>query len=197
MKQRLQAQIPVMERLGRLKQFLTPTLAELVVSTEGAALLQRQQRTVTVVCCTLQGFDAFVATATLAQVLAALTAYDTAVGPAIRQGEGLVEQQTDGSLRVVFNAPLSCADHAGQAVHMAMALRDQLAPVYTHWRAQQYALELGLGIAQGEATLGLRCGAGRLDYAVLGPVMGVATALSEAAADGQILLCPAGGSPSP
>ena len=104
LEQRLQAQIPVMERLGRLKQFLTPTLAELVVSTEGAACATPATHGRPVVCCTLKGFDAFVATATLAQVLAALTAYDPAVGPAIRQGEGLVEQQTDGSLRVVFNA---------------------------------------------------------------------------------------------
>ena len=191
LEQQLQVQITTLERLGRLKQFLAPALAELVVSAQGAALLQRQQRSVTVVCCTLQGFAAFVAATTPAQMLAVLHEYDAVVGPAIGQGEGTVEQQTDGRLRVVFNAPLSCADPAGQAVHMALALRDQLAPVCAHWRTQQYALALGLGIAQGEATLGLRHGAGRLDYAVLGPVTGVATVLSDAAADGQILLCSA------
>jgi len=161
-----------------------------VVSPEGAVLFQHQQRVVTVLCCTLQGFAAFVATATPMQVVAVLEAYEAVVGAVLEQGEGTVTQQTDGRVQVVFNAPLACADPAGQVVHMAMALRDQLAPVCADWQAQPYALACGLGIAQGEASVGLWRGVGGLNYAVLGPVTAVAMALSDAAADGQILLTP-------
>jgi class 3 adenylate cyclase len=131
------------------------------------------------------------ATAPPAQVLAFLQAYDAVVGPTIAQWEGTVEQVTEARVRVVFNAPLPCEDPATRAVHMALALREALAPVCAHWRTEQYAFTLGIGIAQGDATVGVWRRVGRLDYAVLGPVTAVATALSDAAADGQILLTPA------
>lgn len=191
LEQRLQRQITELERLGRLKPFLAPPLAEVVLSAGGASFLQRQQRSVTVVCCVLQGIATFVATAMPAQVLAVLQAYDAVVGPAIAQWEGTVEQVTEAHVRVVFNAPLPCTDPAGRAVQMALALREALAPMRAYWQAQHYAVALGIGIAQGDAILGVWRGAGRLDYAVLGPVTAVATALGDAAADGQILLTPA------
>jgi len=100
----------------------------------------------------------------------------------------LLEQFASARLRVVFNAPLSCPDAALRAVRMAVAMREHLAPVRDRWRAQQSAVDLGIGIAQGEATLGLLSCAGRVDYATLGPVTALAGRLCDAAQPGQILL---------
>jgi class 3 adenylate cyclase len=71
---------------------------------------------------------------------------------------------------------------------MALAMREHLAPVRDRWRAQLVALEVGIGIAQGEATLALLSCAGRVDYTILGPVLDQAEGLCDAAPPGQILL---------
>ena len=186
--QGVQAQVMEIERLGRLKRFVAPQLADVVVAVGGAPLLQRQQREVTVVCCALQGFPACAATAPPERAVAVLGDYHTVLGQQIVQWEGTVEQFAGARVRVVFNAPLPCCDPAVRAVRMAVAMRDQLAPVRDRWRAQQYALDLGIGIAQGEATLGLLSCAGRVDYATLGPVTDLARGLCDAAQPGQMLL---------
>ena len=184
---RVQAQVTELERLGRLKQFVAPQLAEVVVTVGGEPLLQRQRRAVTVVCCALQGFPAWAATVTPAQAVAVLGDYHAVLGQQIVQWEGTLAQFAGARLRVVFNAPLACPDPAVRAVRMAVAMRDHLAPVRARWRAQQYAMDLSIGMAQGEATLGLvRC-AGRVDYATLGPVTALAEGLCDAAQPGQML----------
>src|SRR5882724_459817 len=175
-------------RLGRLKPFVSPPLAELVVTVGGESLLPRQQREVTVVCCALQGFAALAATAAPTQVVEVLRDYHQVLGPPIVQEEGTLESFAGPRLRVVFNAPLSCRDPAVRAVRMALAMREHLAPVRDRWRAQLVALEVGIGIAQGEATLALLSCAGRVDYTILGPVMDQAEGLCDAAPPGQILL---------
>lgn len=188
LEQRVQAQVTELERLGRLKRFVAPQLAEVVVAVGGESLLQRQRRDVTVVCCALQGFPAFTATAAPERAVAVLGDYHTVLGQQIVQWEGTLEQCAGARLRVVFNAPLPCRDPAVRAVRMAMAMRDHLAPVRDRWRTQQYALDLGIGIAQGEATVGLFSCAGRVDYATLGPVTDLAGELCDAAQPGQMLL---------
>jgi adenylate cyclase len=188
LEQRVQAQMAELARLGRLKPFVSPPLAELVVTVGGESLLPRQPREVTVVCCALQGFAALAATAAPAQVVEVLRDYHQALGPPIVQAEGTLESFAGPRLRVVFNAPLSCRDPAIRAVRMALAMRAHLAPVRDRWRARQEALDVGIGVAQGEATLVLLSCAGRVDYAALGPVMDQAEGLCDAAPPGQILL---------
>ena len=174
LEQQVQAQMAELARLGRLKRFVSPPLAEVVVAAGGESLLPRQRREVTVVCCPVQGFPAFAATAAPERVVEVLQDYHRALGSPIVQWEGTVESCAGARVRVVFNAPLPCRDPAVRAVRMALAMRDHLAPVVDRWHAQQAALDVGLGIAQGEATLGLLSCAGRVDYAVLGPVMDLA-----------------------
>ena len=193
LEQRVRAQMAELERLGRLKWFVSPSLAEVIVAVGGEHLLQRQRREVTVVCCVVQGFPAFAATAAPERVVDVLRDYHQVLSPQIVQWEGTLESFAGARVRVVFNAPLPCRDPAVQAVRMAVAVRDHLAPVRDRWQAQQAALDLGIGVAHGEATLGLLSCAGRADYAALGPVMDLAEGLCDAAPPGQILLTAAMG----
>jgi adenylate cyclase len=167
---------------------VAPQLAEVVVAVGGEPLLQRQRREVTVVCCALQGFPALAATVPPEQAVAVLGDYHTVLGQQIVQWEGTLEQFAGARLRVVFNAPLACPDPAVRAVRMAVAMRDHLAPVRARWRTQPSAVDLSIGIAQGEATLGLVSCAGRVDYTTLGPVTALAERLCEASQPGQMLL---------
>ena len=83
---------------------------------------------------------------------------------------------------------------AGQAVRMALAMREHLAPLRERWRAQAVAVGCGHRAwprARRPSAL-LSC-AGRVDYAMLGPVMELAEGLCDAAPPGQILLTAAVG----
>jgi adenylate cyclase len=193
LEQLVQAQMAELARLGRLKPFMSPPLADLVVTMGSESLLPQQPREVTVVCCALQGFQAFAATATPAQGIEVLREYHQALGPPIVQAEGTLESFAGQRLWVVFNAPLPCRDPAVRAVRMALAMWEHLAPVRDRWHAQPVALDVGIGIAQGEATLAWLSCAGRMDYAILGPVMDQAEGLCDAAPPGQILLTAAVG----
>jgi DNA-binding response OmpR family regulator len=190
LEQRLQDQDRVLERLGRLKQFVAPPLAELVVAAGGEPLLQRHRQEVTVVCCALQGFTPCAEGAALACVEAVLRDYHTVMGHLIRRWEGTVAQWAGDRVQILFNAPLPCPNPAVRAVHMALAMQEQLGASLDRWRHQPHPLAFGVGIAQGEATVGLLDVAGRLDYAALGPVPQLAARLCDVAHDGQILVCP-------
>lgn len=188
--QRMQAQDLVLERLGRLKQFVAPPLAELVVAAGGEPFLQRHWQEVTVVCCALEGFTPFAEGAEPARVEAVLRDYHTVLGPLIRRCEGTVTQWAGDRLQILFNAPLPCPDPAVRAVHLAVAMQQQLSASLDRWRHRQQTFALGVGIAQGDAMLGLLDVGGRLDYAAVGPVLQRALRLCEAAHGGQILVCP-------
>jgi class 3 adenylate cyclase len=56
------------------------------------------------------------------------------------------------------------------------------------WRKSGHQLDLGLGIAQGYATLGKIGFAGRFDYAAIGTVTNLASRLCSEAKPGQILI---------
>jgi adenylate cyclase len=193
LERQVQAQMAELARLGRLKHVVSPLLAELVVSAGGEALQHPQRREVTVVCCILQGFAAWAAAAAPAQVIEILRDYYQALGPPIVQAEGTLETFAGPRLRVVFNAPLPCREPAGRAVRLALAMREHLASLRERWRARSVALDVGIGIAQGEATLALLNCAGRVDYAMLGPVLEWAERLCDAAQPGQTLLTAAVG----
>ncbi|MGE3537845.1 MAG: response regulator [Candidatus Tectimicrobiota bacterium] len=187
----LQAHMVELERLGHLKRFVPSQLAELLVSAGSEPLLQSQRREVTVVCCAVQGLTTFAETTDLARVLEVLRDYHEAMGPLIRQYEGTWERCAGDGLLVVFNAPLPCPDPVVRAVHLAVAMRQHLRVLRERWRARQYPLDFGVGIAHGQATLGLIGGDDRVEYAVMGAVRSLAAGLCDAAQGGHILLNPA------
>jgi adenylate cyclase len=188
LEQRVQEQVGELERMGRLKRFFSPQLAELVVSAGGEQLLHSHRREITVVFCDLRGYTAFSETAEPEEVMGVLREYHTALGNVIFHFEGTLERFTGDGLMVFFNDPLPCADHAVRAVRMALAMRQEMDGLTDRWRRRGHQLEFGVGIAQGYATLGIIGFEGRVDYAAVGPATNLASRLCDAAQGGQILI---------
>jgi DNA-binding response OmpR family regulator len=184
----LHEQMTALERMGLLKRFLPPQLAEWVVSLDDATPLKPQQREITVLCCALQGFATFVDTTAPDVVASVLKTYYQSVGPILAQADGTLERFDGDQLVVVFNAPLTCNDPKSAAVDMALAMRQALEKRTREWRSQGYAFDFGIGVAHGEATLGMMDLEGRWDYAVMGSVRQLAACLCEAAPGGQVLI---------
>jgi len=188
LEQRVQEQVTELERMGRLKRFFSPQVAELVVSSGGERLLQSHLREVTVVFCDLRGFTAFSETTQPEEVMAVLREYHQAMGALIFRFEGTLERFTGDGMMVFFNDPLPCPDPSARAVRMALEMRQRMAGLIDSWRHRGYALQFGMGIAHGHATLGMIGFEGRVDYAAIGPVTNLASRLCDHAEGGQILI---------
>jgi len=175
-------------RVGRLKRFLAPQLAELIVSKGDEKILESHRREIVVVFCDLRGYTAFTETAEPEEVLDFLREYHGALGPLVAQFEGTLDQFSGDGIMVFFNDPVPCPDPAERAVKMAMAMREAAGSLIAAWRERGRELGFGAGIAQGYATLGQIGFSERSGYTAIGTVCNVAARLCGEAKDGQILL---------
>ena len=188
LEQRVAAQVEELDRLNRLKRFLSPQLAELVVSTGSEHLLESHRRDVAVVFCDLRGFTALAEAAEPEEVMEILHQYHAALGALIFEHGGTLERFLGDGLMVLFNDPVPCPDPAARAVGMAVAMRSRLAMLLERWHQEGRDLGFGVGIAQGYATLGRIGFEGRFDYAAIGTVANLASRLCGEAKSGQILI---------
>jgi class 3 adenylate cyclase len=173
---------------SELSRFLSPEVAELVSSDEGAKLLAGHRAYITIAYFDLRGFTAFVETAEPEELIDVIGDYHATAGELIMAHGGTVEHFAGDGLMVFFNDPMPLADHELQAARLAIAMRERIGELAVGWRKRGYELGLGAGIAVGHATLGRIGFEGRYDYGALGSVTNLAARLSDAATAGQILL---------
>jgi adenylate cyclase len=181
-------QVEELGRVGRLKRFLAPQLAELIVSQGEEKILESHRREIVVVFCDLRGYTAFTETAEPEEVLDFLREYHGALGPLVAQFEGTLDQFSGDGIMVFFNDPIPCPDPAERAVKMAVAMREAARTLIANWHRRGRELGFGAGIAQGYATLGQIGFAERSGYTAIGTVCNVAARLCAEARDGQILV---------
>ena len=188
LEERVREQVTQLERLGRLKRFFSPQIAEAVIA-GGEEALRAHRREVTVVFLDLRGFTTFTERAAPEEVMALLGEYHGAVGRLVMAHGGTLERFAGDSIMVFFNDPLPMERPAEQAVRMVLEARDAFAAVGAAWAKRGYELALGAGVAQGYATLGAIGFEGRWDYAAIGGVTNLASRLCAEAAGGQALIC--------
>jgi len=187
LEQRVAEQVAEIERIGRLKRFLSPQVAQLVSSGD-ERVLESHRCEVTVVFCDLRDFTAFAEAAEPEEVIAVLREYHRALGALIDKFEGTVERFAGDGLMVLFNDPLPCAAPWARAVQMAIEMRDEVAKLGASWRTHGHDLGFGIGIAHGYATLGCIGFEGRFQYSATGTVANLASRLCDHALNGQILV---------
>jgi adenylate cyclase len=186
---RVAEQVDQIERIGRLRRFLPPQVADLVIaSSDAEMLLGSHRQEVTVVFCDLRGFTAFAEKAQPDEVMAVLSEYHAALGALILAYEGTLERFLGDGLLVLFNDPMPCPDHPERAVRMAIDMQARVGELLERWRGSGYQLGFGIGIAQGEATLGRIGFDRRLDYAAIGRIPNLASRLCSEAKAGQVLV---------
>jgi len=187
---RVSAQVQDLERLGRLRRFLSPQLAELIVNNDDESVLQSHRREITVVFCDLRGFTAFSETAEPEEVMAVLAEFHGELGKLIHAFGGTLERFAGDALMMFFNDPFPIEDAPLRAVRMALAMQNRVAELMVGWRKRGHDLALGIGIAVGYATMGRIGFEGRFDYGAVGSVVNLAARLCSEALGGQILLAP-------
>jgi adenylate cyclase len=185
---RVSAQVEELERLGRLRRFLSPQLADLVISSGDQSFLDSHRREIVVVFCDLRRFTAFAETSEPEEIMAVLNQFHAALGDLIFRFEGTLERFAGDGLMVFFNDPLPCADAPTRAIKMAVAMRTRVQDLAGGWARHGHDLAFAAGIAQGYATLGRIGYEGRFDYAAIGSVTNLAARLCAEAGPWQILV---------
>jgi class 3 adenylate cyclase len=188
LEQRVRLQVDEIERAGRLRRFLSPQVADLVMHDEHESVLDSHRREIVVVFCDLRGFTPFAETSEPEEVIGVLREYHASLGDLVHRFEGTLERFTGDGLMVFFNDPLPCEDPATRAVQMAVAMRDRVHGLAEVWAARGHDLGFSVGIAQGFATLGRIGFEGRFDYAAIGSVTNLAARLCADAAPWQVLV---------
>lgn len=186
---KVETQVGEIERMQRLRRFLSPQIADLVVSAGEESLLDAHRREVTVVFFDLRGFTQFAETSEPEEVMGVIREYHAALGPIISRHEGTLERFTGDGLLVFFNDPVPCANPAERALRLAVEARDAVGELMVKW--QRLGIELpgvGTGIATGYATLGRIGFDGRYDYAAIGTVTNLGARLCAEAKPGQIVI---------
>jgi class 3 adenylate cyclase len=182
------AQVDELERVGRLRRFLSPQVAGLVMESGDDSFLGSHRAEITTVFCDMRGFTPFAETAEPEEVMAVLRSYHEALGDLVFRFEGTLEHFAGDGLLVFFNDPIPCPDAPERAVRMAVAMRSRVAELAEGWRRRGHNLGFGVGIAQGYATLGRIGFEGRYDYAAIGTVTNLSARLCAHAEPGQILI---------
>ena len=185
---KVRAQVDELERVGRLRRFLAPQLAQAIVSAGDEKILDNHRRDIVAMFCDLRGFTSFAETAEPEDIMALLSEYHGAVGPLIRKHEGTLDRFTGDGMMVFFNDPLPCPDAPERAAKLAIEMRDAVAALGPVWSKRGHRLGFGIGMSQGYATLGRIGFEDRFDYTAIGAVINLAARLCSEAADGQVLV---------
>jgi adenylate cyclase len=187
---RVADQVGEIERMGRLRRFLPPQVADLIVASGTEKQLESHRQEITALFCDLRGFTGFSESSDPEDVMALLRDYHAAIGETIIKYSGTLERYAGDGVMVVFNDPVPVEKPALQAVLMALKMRDVIGALTEKWRRLGHDIGFGIGIAHGFATLGTIGFEGRFDYAAIGTVSNVASRLCDEAKPGQILISP-------
>lgn len=184
---RVAEQVEELEQMSRLRRFLSPTLAELIL-TEGESILESHRREIAVLFADLRGWTDFSVTTEPEEVMSVIRAFHTAMGELIESFEATVGWFAGDGLMVWFNDPIPCENPSERAVRTAVAMRDAMGELGAGWRRRGHELDFSVGIALGYATIGRIGFEGRYDYGAVGTVLNLASRLCDEARPGQIVV---------
>ena len=187
---RVEAQVDELERLGRLRRFLSPQVADAVMSSGDEKLLGSHRALIAVLFCDIRGFTAFCEMAEPEETIEVLQTYHEEMGKLINDHGAGVDHRSGDGIMVIFNDPLPCDDPAADALRMALAMRERMSSLCDGWRRLGHKLGFGVGISLGYATVGIVGSEGRYDYTASGTAVNLAARLCDEAANGEILLSP-------
>jgi adenylate cyclase len=187
LEERVREQVAAIERLAQMKRFFSPPVAEAIVA-GGADVLEPHRREITAVFLDLRGFTAFTDRANPDEVMDLLGDYHEALGRIVDRYGGTLEHFAGDGVMIFFNDPLPIDQPAMRAVRMAFELQQAFVPIAQAWKQKGHAVALGIGVAQGEATLGVIGFEQRWEYAAIGAVPNLAARLCGQARGGEILI---------
>jgi len=188
LEQRVAEGVSQLDRLGRLKRFFSPSVVELLLSGSAEDPLKSHRSEIAAVFLDLHGFTMFTETSAPEDVMGVIGEYHEAMGELVMAHGGTVERFAGDGIMIFFNDPVQVDNPTGKAVAMSIAMQERFATLAKGWQRRGYEIAMGIGVAQGYATIGAIGFEGRRDYGAIGTVTNLAARLCGEAAGGQILI---------
>jgi adenylate cyclase len=188
LEERVQTQVVELERVQKLRRFLSPQLVDAIVSSGDDAILSSHRRMVAMFFADLRGWTSFVDAVEPEELMQVLGEFHSVIGRLVQRFDATVGFLEGDGVQLFFNDPHEVPDAPLRAVRLGCALREEMAELTPVWRKRGYELGLGAGIALGHATCGEVGFEGRSDYAAIGAVTNLAARLADEAAAGQVLI---------
>jgi adenylate cyclase len=188
LEERVRRQVEELERHRHLRRFLSPQLAEAIVSSGGDSVLRSHRRQVAMFFADLRGWTSFVDAVEPEELMRVLGEFHGTIGGLVRRFDATVGFIEGDGVQLFFNDPIEVPDAALRAVRLGCALREEMAELTPRWKKRGYDLDVGAGIELGYATCGEVGFEGRSDYAAIGAVTNLASRLADEATAGQILI---------
>ena len=101
LEQRVTDQVGEIERMSRLRRFLPPQVADLIVASGTEKQLESHRREITALFCDLRGFTGFTESADAEDVMALLRDYHAAIGELVIRYSGTLERYAGDGVMVV------------------------------------------------------------------------------------------------
>ena len=120
--------------------------------------------------------------------MSVLRDYHARMGEQVLAYEGTLERFTGDGMMIFFNDPVVVPNPVERALRMTVAMRDAMEDLAVQWHRKGFELHMGVGVAQGYATIGAIGFEGRWDYGAIGTVTNLAARLCGEAEGGQILI---------
>jgi adenylate cyclase len=188
LEQRVSEQVAEIDRLGQLRRFFSPNVADAIMSAGEKSILAPHRREICYVFLDLRGFTTFTDAAEPEEVEGVLREFHQAMGSLVTHAGGTIDRFAGDGILIFFNDPLPMPDFGLRAARMALQMQQRFGPMRERWLNLGFDLGLGIGIAQGFATLGAFGFEGRWDYSAIGSVVNLAARLCDEAQGGQILI---------
>jgi class 3 adenylate cyclase len=174
-------QVGEVERLGRLRRFLSAPVAEAVLTSSDESPLAPHRREIAVLFCDLRGFTGFTKQVEPEEVMEVLDSYYAAAGEQITKFQATLGSFEGDGLMAYLNDPVPCDEPARRVVEMGLAVADAIDALTPTWHRRGYDLSYGIGMALGHATLGIVGYDGRSDYTAMGTVVNLGSRLCSTA----------------
>src|SRR4051794_38944850 len=188
LEERVETQVVELERLRRLRRFLSPQLANAVVSSGDESILASHRREVAMFFTDLRGWTSFVDAVDPEELMRVLREFHDVIGGLVKRFDATVGFLEGDGVQLFFNDPIEVPDASLRAVRLGCALREEMAELLPLWHKRGYELHFGAGIALGYATCGEVGFEGRSDYAAIGSVTNLASRLADEANGGEVLI---------
>jgi adenylate cyclase len=185
---KVKTQVVQLERYNQLRRYLSPKLAEKILSTEDGLRSEPQRKMMTVVFTDIRGFSSLTDSLEPEELFQLLSRYHSEMIQIVHDYDGTLNKIVGDGLLIFFGDPIPFDDHADRAVRMAMDMQKRVSDLSGEWNQYGHRLGVGIGINSGFVTVGNVGSDTYSDYTVIGNQVNVASRLETTAWPGQILL---------
>ena len=186
LEKRVKTQVDEIEKLRKLKEFFSPQIIQAILN-QGEEILKIHRRNIVVIFLDLRGFTAFTDNAEPEEVVSLLSNYHRTMGELITKHEATLGYYSGDGIMVYFNDPIPIPNPIEAAIKLCIEMQEKFKPLEISLQKQGFELSLGIGFAQGYATLGVVGFEGHWAYTCIGSVCNMASRLCGEARGGEIL----------